>query len=66
MTETAYFIEDRALSLAYESDHLPEIAPAALAWLHLAMAWAKRHGMYCLEKKLRAAVQRIESARVPA
>lgn len=66
MIEAAYFIEGRALSLAYEGTRFPEIAPAALAWLHMAMAWAKRHGMYCLEKKLSDAVQRIESARVPA
>lgn len=66
MNEIAYFIEDRAMSLSYEGAHFQSIAPEALAWLRLAMAWAKRNGMHCLENRIRAAVQRVEGALVPA
>lgn len=60
MNATAYFIQDRALSLTYEAIRYPATADTVLAWLGRARAWAERHGMKPLAETLLAAAKRIE------
>ena len=59
MNETAYFIKDRAQSLAYEGRRFPDKAKAALAWLHRAVDWAEQRGMTPLADEVRAAARRV-------
>lgn len=54
MNATAYFISDRAQSLAYEALQFPETAEMAIAWFLRAMAWAKGKGLTGLEETLTA------------
>ena len=53
MDTTAYFIKDRALSLAYEAVRFPSTADSALAWLRRAMVWATVNGNSQLFSTLR-------------
>ena len=53
-TETAQCIRDRSLSLRYEAKRFPTVRNSALAWLRLAAAWAKAHGLSALQKELEA------------
>ena len=54
MNATAYFIKDRALSLAYEADQFPAAAETVLAWFGRAVAWTKARGLNALAKELEA------------
>ena len=54
MNQTAYFIADRALSLAFEAVQKPDTAPTALAWIYRAIGWAKKHTATELEEPLTA------------
>lgn len=53
MNATAYFIRDRAQSLAYEALQFPETAEMAIAWLGRAMDWAKAKELTAIEKILK-------------
>ena len=44
MTETAYFIHDRALALRSDAKIHPATAPAAIRYLELAQRWANAKG----------------------
>lgn len=55
MDTTAYFIKDRALSLAYEAVKFPATGPAALRWLNLAQRWAGSRGLAELAQAVSAA-----------
>lgn len=44
MTETAYFIHDRALALMVDAKIKPATAPAAIRYLDLAFRWANVKG----------------------
>lgn len=59
MNEHAYFIQDRAQALSYEAVHFPATAPAALAWIHRAVAWAKARRLTDLSKTLSARLEEI-------
>jgi hypothetical protein len=59
MTEAAYFIQARALSLAYEAIQFPATAEVVLAWLYRAVAEAERRGLPQLADEVRAAAQRV-------
>ena len=61
MNEDAYFIQARAQSLSYEAVQFPATAPAALAWIHRAVAWAEARGLKPLVDSVRAASQRIRA-----
>ena len=53
MDAKACFINDRALSLAYEAVRFPATGDSALAWLRRAMAWATVNGNSQLFSTLR-------------
>ena len=59
MTDTANFIADRALSLAYEAIQFPKSAKAAITWLGRARIWATKNGIWTLEQALNAHLMRI-------
>ena len=54
MNQTAYFIADRAETLAYEAVHFPATAETVLAWFRRAVAWTKARGLNTLAKELEA------------
>lgn len=51
-SETAQFIQDKALSLRYEARQFPQTTPVAVAWLERAADWALRHGFLELADSL--------------
>ena len=44
MNTTSDFIKDRALSLACEARHFPQVSEAANKWLRLAIVKAQKRG----------------------
>ena len=59
MDTTAYFIRDRALSLAYEAVQFPATAQVAFIWLHRALAYAKNSGMEPLADDIKISIQHV-------
>ncbi len=51
-SETAQFIQDKALSLRYEARQFPQTASVIRAWLERAADWALRHGFQELADSL--------------
>ena len=54
MNQTAYFIADRAETIAYEAVHFPATAPVILAWIYRAIGWAQKKRLAELEETLTA------------
>ncbi len=51
-SETALLIQDKALSLRYETKKFRHTAPVIHAWLERAADWALRHGFQELAHSL--------------
>lgn len=62
ISETAQFIQDRALSLRYEGAHFRTTAPATMAWLARAAIWAWHHGHDQLAAHLCVRIAQVQSA----
>ena len=60
MNQTAYFIADRAETLAYEAVHFPATAETVLAWLRRAVDWAAKRGLISLTRDVQTCIFRIE------
>lgn len=60
-SETAQFIQDRALSLYYEGTRFHATKSTVLAWLENAFVWAQRHGHTQLATTLKARTREIQS-----
>lgn len=60
MNQTAYFIADRAETLAYEAVHFPATAETVLTWLRRAVDWAAKRGLISLARDVQTCIFRIE------
>ncbi|EGW50072.1 hypothetical protein HMPREF1022_02894 [Desulfovibrio sp. 6_1_46AFAA] len=63
ISETAQFIQDRALTLCYEGTHFRATAPATMAWLERAAIWAWHHDDEQLAAHLYVRIAQVQSAR---
>jgi hypothetical protein len=58
MTDTAYFIQDRALTLIGDA-RFPVAYEGAIRWLELAERWAEKRGFTELQETINAAKEKM-------